>query len=179
MNHLIHQAYEGEIYGIAFFSYFENVDDNDEQNKLWKALVEVETVTAELLLQHLLKQPQKYVFKTAELTAQGDDDAKKWSDLPWLELMQTLSQWVEPYEVKYRQWLQQCQLQDSQESRQLAPTFELIAEHETAIYHCLQAELTRAYAQAETQVATQVTTQVATQKSGLEYLSSFLNKYNK
>ncbi|WP_144213983.1 hypothetical protein [Shewanella donghaensis] len=158
MNNLIHQAYEGEVYGIAFFSYFENVDDNNEQIKLWSALVAVETLTAELLLKHLLKLTRRYEFKTAEMTEKGDKEAKKWSHLPWPELMLTLSQWVEPYEIKYRDWLLQCQQQHNQENKQLEPIFKLIAEHETAIYQCFKAELN--------------------QQDGRAPLTSFLDKYS-
>ena len=141
MNQLIHKAYLGEIYGIAFFTLLHNVEEDSQRQALWHKLVEVETITAERLLSHLLKQSERFVFPVEEMTQKGNTDAKQWLGLAWPQLLQTLLNWVKPYEHEYRQWAE-----DSTEHHAI---FELIAAHETAIYQCFKDELAQKNGQAK------------------------------
>ncbi|MCL1047592.1 hypothetical protein L2737_20025 [Shewanella electrodiphila] len=140
-NEKIHQAYLGELYGIAFFSLLQNVEEDERRIELWKKLVEVETITAELLLSHLLKQTERFSFPVETMTQKGHDDAQKWLDLSWTELLQTLVNWVIPYEEEYRQWATDCTEHNK--------IFDLIAAHETAILDCFRAELAQKNGQVE------------------------------
>ncbi|GIU53550.1 hypothetical protein [Shewanella sp. KT0246] len=133
MNQRIHQAYLGELYGIAFFTLFQNVEQNPQRQLLWNKLVEVETLTAELLLSYLLKQSERFSYPVDKMTQKGHEDAQKWLGLEWTELLQTLKTWVEPFEAEYRQWAKDCK--ENQE------VFDLIAAHETAILQCFEAEI--------------------------------------
>ncbi|WP_153913120.1 hypothetical protein [Shewanella sp. TC10] len=151
MNQRIHQAYLGELYGIAFFTLLMNVEEDKPRQSLWRKLVEVETLTGEHLLSHLLKQSERFSYPVEQMTQKGNHDAQKWMKLEWHELLQTLVKWVEPYEVEYRQWANDC--------TENQVIFDLIADHETAIYQCLQAELA--------------------QKNGQALLDQFLTKYEK
>lgn len=129
----IRKAYDGEIYGISFFSYFaSNYQLAPSSKTLWKALIQVETLTADLLENTLNKHQVQYDRNNLVMINKGSKDAQEWVHLPWGELIETLLSWVEPYEKKYRYW--------EDEARNETETFQLIAAHETTIYECWQAE---------------------------------------
>ncbi|EVT82015.1 hypothetical protein D046_9243, partial [Vibrio parahaemolyticus V-223/04] len=67
----------------------------------------------------------------------GLSDAEKWIDLPWSKLVATLLNWVEPYEVTYREW-QTLAIEKNSNAVNFQTAFDLVAEHETAIYQCWQ-----------------------------------------
>ncbi|WP_394495945.1 hypothetical protein [Shewanella sp. ENK2] len=140
MNQQIHQAYLGELYGIAFFTLFKNIEEDATRIALWDKLIEVESITAEILLSHLLKQPETYPFDVVTMTEKGQQDARKWLHLPWEELLKTLYDWAKPYEQEYRNW------QASATEHQSIMT--IIAQHETAILNCFSAELQQKNGQA-------------------------------
>ena len=150
MKARIHIAYRGELYGIAFFNYFAGHRAVDDHSSLWKALVEIETLTAKLLQQSLDKHAIEYDKYDPLMQLKGEKDAAAWIDLPWSKLVQTLRDWVEPYESKYRAW--------ADEATEESNAFKLIADHETAIYECLQAEISG--------------------QSGLPFLLRFLKHYS-
>lgn len=128
----IHTAYKGEVYGISFFSYFAKYYSDSTFIPLWKSLIQVEILTADLIQMSLNRHAISYNRDDSLMIEKGLNDAKKWIDLPWQELVETLAQWVEPYEEKYRGWASQA-TQDIE-------VFELISAHETAIYECWKAE---------------------------------------
>ncbi|PKF48863.1 hypothetical protein [Enterovibrio nigricans] len=131
MNAQLLTAYRGEIYGIAFFSYFAKNYADKTRLTLWETLIQVETVTANLLEPHLRTSFIPFKKDDVEMQAKGIVDAEKWISLPWDELTEILTDWVEPYEVKYREWY--AEAEKNQEA------FALIADHETAIFECWKA----------------------------------------
>ncbi|GIU38052.1 hypothetical protein L2719_07135 [Shewanella schlegeliana] len=129
----IQNAYDGEIYGISFFSYLDNNYQFKASSKtLWKTLIQVETLTANLLENTLAEHQFEYDCNNGAMINKGNSDAQKWCHLPWAELVDTLVNWVEPYEKKYRDWADEARIETD--------SFRLIAEHETAIYECFKAE---------------------------------------
>ena len=134
MKERIHTAYKGEIYGISFFSYFANNYTDKSYSQLWEALIHVETLTAKLLEPYLDKHSIEYDKHDTNMQRKGIKDAEIWVVLPWDKLVQTLTNWVEPYEYKYRLW--------AEEAKEEINAFHLIADHETAICQCWKAEMT-------------------------------------
>ncbi|MGL5336292.1 MAG: hypothetical protein ACRC9R_09155 [Enterovibrio sp.] len=135
MKNKIYSAYEGEIYGISFFSYFvENYHDLGHLD-LFTKLVEVETMTAQLLKDWLLANGTQCseMQMQMQMQSKGIKDAKEWIDLEWPSLLKTLVAWVEPYELTYRAWFGGA--------AEHIDVFKIIADHETAIYLSLCAEL--------------------------------------
>lgn len=128
----IRVAYDGEIYGIAFFNYFAVQYGDKKRLALWQCLIEVEQLTADLLQEGLIQHGVVFELDTIEMQQKGKKDAAKWIDLAWPDLIETLLPWIEPYEVKYREWAQAAQSEQN--------LFSLIADHETAIYQCWQLE---------------------------------------
>jgi hypothetical protein len=129
----IHTAYKGEIYGISFFSYFANNYTDKSHYQLWEALIDVEVLTAKLLEPYLDKNSIEFDKHDTDMQLKGIKDAKFWVDLPWNQLVQTLTNWVEPYEEKYRLW--------AEDAKEDIHAFTLIAGHETAIFQCWKAEI--------------------------------------
>ena len=156
MIHNVLSAYYGEIYGIAFFNHYLNHYAHGEQQTLWQTLVEVEELTAEKLKPVMLTNGMDIENRHQEMLDKGLADATKWIELPWLELVATLLKWVEPYEVKYQEWHEEVKA-SQQYSIAEQEAIELIADHETAIYHCWQ--------------------QHHTGEPGLPALNAFLAKY--
>lgn len=145
----IYNAYQGEVYGIVFFTYFSEHYSMLSKNELWNTLINVEVLTAQPLEQTLTRHSVQFDIKDQAMLVKGASDAKKWIHLEWNALVNTLTHWVEPYEVKYREW--------AAEATEEMEAFQLIADHETAIYECWKAELN--------------------QQSGLPILLSFIEKY--
>ncbi|PIB13469.1 hypothetical protein [Vibrio rotiferianus] len=137
MIHNVLAAYYGEIYGIAFFNHYLNHYAHGEQQTLWQTLIEVEELTAEKLKPVLLANGMDIENRHQEMLDKGLADATKWIELPRLELVATLLKWVEPYETKYRAWHEEVKA-SQQYSIAEREAIELIADHETAIYHCWQ-----------------------------------------
>ncbi|MGR5319910.1 hypothetical protein [Vibrio alfacsensis] len=152
-------AYYGEVYGIAFFNHYLNNYSCAKRDELWETLMKVEELTAEKLKPILTTRGMDIESRHKEMLEKGLADAEKWIALPWDELVSTLLTWVEPYEVKYRRWYEQVEVQTSttEESTTLKAALELIADHETAIYRCWQ--------------------QYHFGESGLPILTAFLIKY--
>ncbi|HHI4970361.1 TPA: hypothetical protein ACP5TT_002992 [Vibrio parahaemolyticus] len=155
LNNLL-TAYYGEIYGIAFFSNYLNNYKQAEQRALWQTLVDVEKLTAEKLKPVLQAHGMEIEDRHQEMMEKGLSDAEKWIDLPWSELVATLLNWVEPYEVTYREW-QTLVIEKNSNAVNFQTAFDLVAEHETAIYQCWQ--------------------RYHTNESGLPILHAFLAKY--
>ncbi|QUM86099.1 hypothetical protein [Moritella sp. 28] len=132
MEKRIHSAYRGEIYGISFFTHFANNYTNKSLIALWHSLIQVERLTADLLEISLNKNNIEYDRNDSLMNAKGIKDASAWINLPWSELVDTLINWVEPYERQYRLWV----IETTQEFE----TFQLIADHETAIFQCWKSE---------------------------------------
>ena len=133
MKNRIYDAYRGEIYGISFFSYFAKNYAEKSHLQLWETLIQIETLTADLLEASLDRLLVKYDRYDSDMQQKGEEDAAAWLDLPWPALVQTLIDWVKPYETKYRLW--------AEESTEERDTFLVIAAHETAIYQCWQTEI--------------------------------------
>ncbi len=159
MIHHILSAYYGEIYGIAFFNQYLKRHSHTQQTELWQTLIDVEILTAEKLKPVLIMHDIDVESRNKEMQEKGRLDAEKWIELPWDDLISTLLSWVEPYEIKYREWNKNAQefadLDPNSNSENTA--FQIIAEHETAIYQCLK--------------------QYHSGKSGLPILEAFLTKY--
>ncbi|MCG7498104.1 hypothetical protein MHO82_14635 [Vibrio sp. Of7-15] len=132
MNKRIHTAYQGEQYGIAFFNHFLKLYKNEHKPTLWQTLIKVETLTAQLLEEHLIRNQLLFKSHDPEMERKGQNEAEQWLTLPWDKLTITLANWVEPYEKKYRAWVDEASAHKD--------IFRLIADHETAIYHCWQRE---------------------------------------
>ncbi|WP_028117027.1 hypothetical protein [Ferrimonas senticii] len=128
----IADAYWGELYGIAFFNHYLNHYPQSTLRPLWQQLLAVEQLTA-ARLQPLLPVATGEAERVLQQQQKGIRDAERWLRQPWPQLLQTLLTWVEPYEQRYRQQL--ALAVDSPEQRQ---ALQLIADHETAIYQCLQ-----------------------------------------
>lgn len=148
MEQDIHTAYRGEIYGIAFFTYFANHYQNKSLASLWVPLIEVEHITAARLEHELTTLGIPYLANDVFMQNKGVEDASLWIQLPPAQLIDILLSWIEPYEHKYRLWF---------EEQQGNRTLEFIAEHETAIYQCWKAQKNN--------------------QSGIEFLHAFINKY--
>ncbi|MDD9157609.1 hypothetical protein PVK64_15665 [Aliivibrio sp. S4TY2] len=149
MKKRIHSAYKGEIYGISFFTYFADNYTDKKSHPLWLALTQVERATADLLEISLHKLQIPFERHDPLMIDKGIIDAKRWLTLPWNELVDTLTDWVKPYEKKYREW--------ALEAEDHTEVFQLIADHETAIYQCWKAEQNG--------------------EPGIGYLSTFIQKY--
>ncbi|WP_076411918.1 hypothetical protein [Shewanella sp. UCD-KL12] len=146
-------AYLGEVYGISFFQYFEQYYSDKSAQYLWQSLIDVESRTADKLEIFLSKKQIPFNREDKQQMLKGESDAKRWLTLEKEELLATLSAWVKPYEIRYRQWLSDAQAQQLDQDELTA--FKLIAAHETAIYLCLNNETSG--------------------QSGLHYLTQFLD----
>ncbi len=143
------RAYNGEVYGIAFFEYFLAHYPHPSNRVLWQKLIEIEKLTADIL--HTWLTTSDVTFENAPKSMQhkGQLEAEQWINLPWKDLIDTLLPWIEPYENMYCQWED-----TAHEHRQI---FTIIAEHETAIFHCWQQEQQG--------------------KNGIEALKAFIDRY--
>ncbi|MEZ9524705.1 hypothetical protein [Enterovibrio norvegicus] len=158
METRIHSAYQGEVYGISFFTYFAdhysdasaNVATENAREALWEALVLVEALTADLLEETLKARGVSFDRNDQEMQQKGVEDAHAWVALPWNVLVDNLVHWVAPWELKYREWLDDA-------PSDFRSTFLLIAEQETAIYRCWEAEQRG--------------------ESGVDILNDFIRKY--
>lgn len=133
----LYEMYLGELYGISFFTYF--AKHYPERREVWQTLIQVEQVTAQHLLRALLQHGRCALPTTtterdlqAAMQAKGVQDAQKWIHLPWYTLMTTLAEWVSPYQQHY----QKC----AENATDLHHVYEIVTQHETAIYHFLLAE---------------------------------------
>ncbi|MGR5131022.1 hypothetical protein [Vibrio alfacsensis] len=156
MIHHVLSAYYGEIYGIAFFNHYLNNYSRAKRDELWETLIKVEELTAQKLKPILTAIGMDIESRHKEMLDKGLADAEMWIALPWEELVSTLLTWIEPYEVKYRQWHEEVKVSE-EHSMAERNAIELIADHETAIYHCWQ--------------------QYSCGESGLPILNAFLAKY--
>lgn len=131
-------AYQGELYGISFFKYFLHHYEDSDAQYLWQKLIEVESLTAEKLALFLNAKLITFSRESKQQSLKGESDAKAWVTLEKQQLLATLSTWVMPYEVKYREWLHDAQTLNICADELNA--LKLIAAHETAIYLCLNSE---------------------------------------
>lgn len=147
----LYSAYLGELYGISFFSTFiEKYSDNRHNNK-WLTLLKIEEITARELkigLTHLGKICPEY---DEEMHQKGIKDANKWLALPWPTLVDTMVNWVAPYQQAYQQ--------QADSAQQYQDLFDLVADHENAIYDYLLAEQ-------------------AQDPHSMRILTDFINRYN-
>ena len=131
LNHL-HNAYLGELYGISFFTTFiEQYSDNNCNNKL-QALLKIEIITAKKLKIALIPLGITCPNYDQKMAQKGVEDASKWLHLPWTALIDTMVAWVAPYQQRYQQ-----QAENTQQHQKI---FNLVADHENAIYYFLVAE---------------------------------------
>ena len=128
----LHNAYLGELYGISFFTTFIEQYSDPRHNNKWQALLEVEIITAKELKLALIPLGITCPDYDQKMAQQGIEDANKWIHLPWTALIDTMVVWVAPYQQRYQQ-----QADNAQQYHEL---FNLIADHENAIYDYLLAE---------------------------------------
>lgn len=128
----LHQAYLGELYGIAFFETMINAATPDHKPEVWQQLLQVEIITAKLLRDALPKLGQPCEVFDQHMHDKGVQDAQKWQHLSWSELIDTMVNWVAPYQLTYHH-----QAMTATEHQAL---FKLVDQHETCIYDFLLAE---------------------------------------
>ncbi|MBV7299135.1 hypothetical protein [Enterovibrio paralichthyis] len=128
----IKSAYNGELYGIAFFAHFAANYQNSSRAEVWNTLGEVEMLTARLLKSELERLGESVPETDAIMTAKGIADAEKWLHLPWPELIDTLVDWVAPYQALYQK--------NTDTAPGHLPLYRLVSDHENAIYAFLLAE---------------------------------------
>ncbi|MGF1688205.1 hypothetical protein L4C36_16175 [Photobacterium japonica] len=128
----LHAAYLGELYGIAFFTAFAQEYSDDTHIYKWQLLIQVEQITAKRLKNYL--DPRGIACSTHDMAMEnkGRQDAQKWIDRDWPTLMDTLVPWVKPYALRYRQ--------DAAQATDHHAMFDLVQQHEDAIYAFLLAE---------------------------------------
>ena len=130
--HPLRAAYLGELYGIAFFTAFAQKYSDDTHIYKWQLLIHVEQITAKRLKDYLdplgLSSPEQDL----PMENKGRQDAQKWLTLDWSTLIDTLVPWVEPYALRYRQ--------DALQATSHHAMFDLVQQHEDAIYAFLLAE---------------------------------------
>ncbi|WP_325893124.1 hypothetical protein [Grimontia sp. NTOU-MAR1] len=125
-------AYLGELYGIAFFQHFiEQRRDGDKQH-VWQLLLDVELLTAKRLREGFGQLGELMPETDEDKTAKGVADAGKWVDLPWQSLIDTMVDWVAPYQKRYQE--------ATNRATEHFELFELVSDHENAIYDFLLAE---------------------------------------
>ncbi|CZF85166.1 hypothetical protein [Grimontia marina] len=125
-------AYFGELYGIAFFQHFiERRRDGDKQ-RVWQLLLDVELLTAKCLREGF-EQLSEFVPETDQaMTSKGIKDAGKWIDLPWQSVIDIMVDWVAPYQQRYQE--------ATDSATEHLELFELVSDHENAIYDFLLSE---------------------------------------
>lgn len=128
----LNTAYLGELYGIIFFKTFAEHYTDKRHLEKWQTLIDVEKLTAKKLKQGLAALDHDCVNHDNAMEAKGLHDAQKWLSLPWLALIDTMVDWVAPYQQRY-----QAQADNATEHQAL---FTLVADHENAIYDYLLAE---------------------------------------
>ncbi|TLS79292.1 hypothetical protein [Photobacterium damselae] len=128
----LHNAYLGELYGIAFFQYFANNYHDSHYQEHWQLLTEIEELTAQLLEQGLKPLGIECTPHNSEMEQKGISDAKKWQTLTWPDLIKTMVDWVAPYQIRYQQ--------QSDLATEYKELYKLVADHENAIYNYLVAE---------------------------------------
>lgn len=133
----LHQAYRGELYGIAFFQQLLEyqqclADVNSRAILSLTNLLEIEHITACKLYSSLTALSVPCEKQDDAMTQRGVTDASRWQALPWNKLTDTLLNWVEPYQGQYQQ-----QANSAEEFHEL---FDLVNEHETCIYQFLLSE---------------------------------------
>ncbi|AMG31556.1 hypothetical protein AL542_15235 [Grimontia hollisae] len=125
-------AYMGELYGIAFFRYFiDNRKDGDKQGT-WQRLLDIELLTAQRLRQGLELLGEQVPETDEAMTSKGMSDAEKWANLPWPQLIDTMVDWVAPYQQRYQA--------NTDAATEYLDLFTLVSDHENAIYDFLLAE---------------------------------------
>lgn len=142
-------AYKGEIYGISFFMYFQNNYKNAlNSSSIFQKLVAIETITSKELLKTLEKQKIDFEFNLEkieiEMRHKGINDAQKWINLPWPQLISTLLDWVKPYQVLYHQQMLSVMEYSKTNGLESNFAFKILDKHETTIYHYLLAEQQKA-----------------------------------
>ncbi|BDM65818.1 hypothetical protein NFHSH190041_32700 [Shewanella sp. NFH-SH190041] len=136
----LQQAYRGELYGIAFFSTmlagFRDWDAMGRHRHAFELLLQVERVTAAQLERQLPSFGCVCQPHDEEMAAKGDADASRWLNLSWESLIDTMVDWVAPYQEVYRQQ----RVKAEQHHSPMTELFHLVDEHETAIYCYLLAQ---------------------------------------
>ncbi len=129
-------AFRGEVYGIAFFTHmlthYQGYTDEAAQRPALELLLKVEQITAAIMAAHLPTLEVPCDLDDPLMRAQGIKDADAWLNLGWPELINTLVDWVAPYQQQYRD--------QSERAGGFWPLFYLVDKHETAIFDYLQAE---------------------------------------
>ncbi len=128
----LYSAYLGELYGIAFFQYFVKNYHDPGYRENWQLLTEIEKITAQSLREGLEILGQKCPVHSPGMEEKGVNDARKWQNLPWAELIKTMTEWVAPYQARYQQ--------QSDLATQNKELYKLVSDHENAIYNYLVAE---------------------------------------
>ena len=128
----LYSAYLGELYGIAFFTTFANKYSDDSHIHKWQRLIKVEQITATKLKTGLKAIGIDCPDHVAEMETKGLQDAEQWLALDWETLVDTLEEWVEPYAQRYRQ--------QAASATQHHDLYQLVAQHEDAIWAFLHAE---------------------------------------
>lgn len=132
MLEMLHKAYMGELFGVAFFQSFkEHATEFSEQQK-WQLLIEVEERTAALLKRYLEPLGIPCPSSDGEMESQGIGQAGVWLGLDWLPLMEALSPWIRGYADAYRQ-----SADGATEHRAI---WQMVAEHEEALLCFAEAE---------------------------------------
>lgn len=129
-------AFRGEVYGIAFFTHllehYSGYTDEERQRHILTMLLQVEQVTAAIMAAHLPTLDVRCDMADPQMQYQGQQDADKWLSLSWPRLIDTMVDWVTPYQRQYRE--------QNENAGGFWPLFYLVDKHETAIYEFLQAE---------------------------------------
>ena len=129
----LQQAYLGEIYGIAFFDYFIcHYSANEKQLSIFKKLHYIEIITKAAIETELVEFLNIDLSLTIEMKLKGILDAKKWITKPWSSLIDTMVDWVKPYQTQYHQ-----QRLSAEHNKTL---FGYVDAHETAIFNFLLSE---------------------------------------
>lgn len=129
----LHEIYRAELYGAAFFTHFlRHYDGDDRVSLVWKTLLQVEQRTALYLKVALEESGVACSADDPAATAEGIRQASKWISFARKPLVETMVDWVSPYQQKYQK------MADS--STAYGHLFRLVADHENAIYKFLVAE---------------------------------------
>ncbi len=128
----LHQAYMGELFGIAFFKVFKAKSTELSEQRKWQHLIDVEIRTAGLLKAYL--EPLDIICppSDAEMTKQGMEQAHKWIDLAWKPLMEELAPWIREYAEMYRR--------SANGATDHHAIWHMVADHEEALLAFVEAE---------------------------------------
>ena len=118
----VERAYQGEVYGEAFYRGMADATDDPGLAEKWRVLTELEVVTKARMLD-LVEKLGGDTRESEVYRQKGIDHVQKYAPMQWNDFMKLFSQELDPIIKRYAALEQQCGPEDVE-------TLRFLTEHE-------------------------------------------------